>query len=524
MHPSGSTTSETLVSPNTRSPGTASASTPAVKQEPSDVSVSGSSPKQSKSEVTLPSEPNEAKSSEKGASADENGRKRKNFRRKHRNSHLGCGTCKKRRIKCDEMLPQCFNCVKGKLHCAYLNLDAPARNALRMAQFNQNLRGDASEEATASYYKEFHNDLQQPAAAAPIHSIPHVAMLQQVSPIGSVLNGAASVPIQVPVGQPQEYYSAGYIPYQIVPQMVNGASPSAAAPSGSIVPSVYHPMVQIQQQLSSSGKPTMVYSQVPLQVVPTGQIPHVVYQPQDPQLAIHGPPGPRKSSLVHIAPSGSSMEGLPVMVLNNHPDSIYERSPNMQSSGISMGMAPISAAQHIAAPAVAQVPRSYPPGVSMMSLGMAPSPIIHQVPQPGPYQPVGTLQQLSPVPQIAATPQLTQLHQIPQSAQMIHHQASVAAAAGSPTAKPVISPSGVLYTSPLPLAETLIGRSSHGSMAAPRRDLNLVKMKSEFVKSEFSNDFEKRAQAGSNERKYSTESPLSLNETEKIPSIKMLLS
>ncbi|QEL62813.1 hypothetical protein CJJ09_004994 [Candidozyma auris] len=55
---------------------------------------------------------------------------------------LGCGTCKKRRIKCDENLPQCFNCVKGKLHCAYLNLDAPARNALRLAQYNQNLRQD----------------------------------------------------------------------------------------------------------------------------------------------------------------------------------------------------------------------------------------------------------------------------------------------------------------------------------------------------------------------------------------------
>lgn len=68
--------------------------------------------------------------------------KKKNTRRKHRNSHLGCGTCKKRRIKCDENLPSCLNCLKGKLHCAYLNLDSNARNALRMAQYNQNLRND----------------------------------------------------------------------------------------------------------------------------------------------------------------------------------------------------------------------------------------------------------------------------------------------------------------------------------------------------------------------------------------------
>lgn len=67
-------------------------------------------------------------------------RKKKNSRRKHRNSHLGCGTCKKRRIKCDETLPACLNCLKGKLHCAYLNLDNNARNALRVAQYNQTIR------------------------------------------------------------------------------------------------------------------------------------------------------------------------------------------------------------------------------------------------------------------------------------------------------------------------------------------------------------------------------------------------
>lgn len=83
---------------------------------------------------------------------DDDTRKKKNSRRKHRNSHLGCGTCKKRRIKCDENLPQCFNCVKGKLHCAYLNLDAPARNALRMAQYNQNLRHDRHDDSKDDEY------------------------------------------------------------------------------------------------------------------------------------------------------------------------------------------------------------------------------------------------------------------------------------------------------------------------------------------------------------------------------------
>ncbi|CAK9441047.1 uncharacterized protein LODBEIA_P49160 [Lodderomyces beijingensis] len=74
-------------------------------------------------------------------------RRKKNSRRKHRNSHLGCGTCKKRRIKCDETLPSCLNCLKGKLHCAYLNLDNNARSALRLAQFNQNMRQEKLETA-----------------------------------------------------------------------------------------------------------------------------------------------------------------------------------------------------------------------------------------------------------------------------------------------------------------------------------------------------------------------------------------
>lgn len=74
-------------------------------------------------------------------------KRKRNSRRKHRNSHLGCGTCKKRRIKCDETLPSCLNCIKGKLHCAYLNLDNQARNALRLAQYNQSMRQERLREA-----------------------------------------------------------------------------------------------------------------------------------------------------------------------------------------------------------------------------------------------------------------------------------------------------------------------------------------------------------------------------------------
>lgn len=42
-------------------------------------------------------------------------------RKKHRNSKLGCATCKRRRIKCMENLPACTNCVKHRVRCEYLD-------------------------------------------------------------------------------------------------------------------------------------------------------------------------------------------------------------------------------------------------------------------------------------------------------------------------------------------------------------------------------------------------------------------
>ncbi|ODQ80499.1 hypothetical protein BABINDRAFT_166118 [Babjeviella inositovora NRRL Y-12698] len=58
-------------------------------------------------------------------------------RKKHKNSHLGCATCKKRRIRCDENLPSCFNCsrsINGKYVCSYLSLSDDALKQLKLAQ------------------------------------------------------------------------------------------------------------------------------------------------------------------------------------------------------------------------------------------------------------------------------------------------------------------------------------------------------------------------------------------------------
>ncbi|CUS20718.1 LAQU0S01e13058g1_1 [Lachancea quebecensis] len=53
--------------------------------------------------------------------------KKRVTRRRHRNSRLGCDECKKRRIKCDETLPECRNCQNRQKRgagerCSYLSM------------------------------------------------------------------------------------------------------------------------------------------------------------------------------------------------------------------------------------------------------------------------------------------------------------------------------------------------------------------------------------------------------------------
>ncbi|KLU85830.1 hypothetical protein MAPG_04850 [Magnaporthiopsis poae ATCC 64411] len=44
---------------------------------------------------------------------------RLNARRSHRKSRNGCGTCKRRKIKCDEHRPSCRNCIRHGVACSF---------------------------------------------------------------------------------------------------------------------------------------------------------------------------------------------------------------------------------------------------------------------------------------------------------------------------------------------------------------------------------------------------------------------
>lgn len=430
---------------------------------------------------------------------EELSRRKKNLRRKHRNSHLGCGTCKKRRIKCDEMLPQCFNCVKGKLHCAYLNLDAPARSALRMAQYNQNMRADPPEELAGSYYKEYQTD------ATHAHRL-----LIQMQPVIQQAVAAA----------PSEYFPAGYVPYQLVPQMVNGAPVSASSAAAGMVPSMYRPMVLIQQPVQQPGKaaqaPTVMYSQVPVQMVSATHIPQVMYQHQE-QMPMHLVPKP---GLVHMAPM-APMEGLPMMVLKSPGDAASAAAYESSSSPSAMGSAAHSRPS-ISGPflnqSMAQIPRLYPPGVTpvIMSHGaVAHGGMVQQIAPGGPYQ-MAMHQQLSPVPQLAQTPLFSLLHH---AGQVIGHP-GMAGVSVSPMVKPMLTPSGALYyATPIMLSAPILERQM--SSSGPGKHEPEIRVKTGFVKSEYTTEFEKEAEK---KKRYNTDSPEPINESEKVPSIKMLLS
>ncbi|EGW30719.1 uncharacterized protein SPAPADRAFT_62580 [Spathaspora passalidarum NRRL Y-27907] len=213
--------------------------------------------------------PPTSSSEPKELSSSSSSRKKKNSRRKHRNSHLGCGTCKRRRIKCDETLPACLNCLKGKLHCAYLNLDSNARNALRMAQYNQNMRqeklSDAAfkkEEATAvAAANATANTVNAQGIPTIIHAPPqHVQLVQPYAP-----------------GQPTTNLSPQYVTQAIHQPMTTGAAPGATplattattVPAPTVVQSPYGPLVAV---LTNTGSvvyaPTSTLSQ-PLQILTT---------------------------------------------------------------------------------------------------------------------------------------------------------------------------------------------------------------------------------------------------------------
>lgn len=60
-------------------------------------------------------------------------------RKRHTNSKLGCANCKRKKIRCDESLPLCKNCLKGKKDtCSYLSLSQDAIEKIKLTHSLRN--------------------------------------------------------------------------------------------------------------------------------------------------------------------------------------------------------------------------------------------------------------------------------------------------------------------------------------------------------------------------------------------------
>ena len=199
--------------------------------------------------------------------------RKKNLRRKHRNSHLGCGTCKKRRIKCDENLPSCHNCLKGKLHCAYLSMDVNQRNQLRMAQYNQLLRQEKLDAAHA-------------VAVAAVNGLPPPRLSLTLPKLGLQV-----YPTPAPMAPGVPFAGAAQVGQPIIvltPYGPSIATTSMVTPSGAPVPIAMLPPQAGGQAGGLYYMPVMQQLPPP----PPPPPPHQAPPPPPPQAGMAPPPQP----------------------------------------------------------------------------------------------------------------------------------------------------------------------------------------------------------------------------------------
>ncbi|KAF7125541.1 hypothetical protein CNMCM5793_001780 [Aspergillus hiratsukae] len=96
-------------------------------------------------------------------------------RRTHQKSRLGCKTCKKRRVKCDEKKPTCTNCRQHAVICDYATESAasprPPRRQFQFKQSRYEIQTDPQNTTDTSTQSSSPTDLSGPAPPPPLESI-----------------------------------------------------------------------------------------------------------------------------------------------------------------------------------------------------------------------------------------------------------------------------------------------------------------------------------------------------------------
>lgn len=87
-------------------------------------------------------------------------------RRRHTNSKLGCSNCKRKKIRCDEGLPECGNCSRGKRdRCSYLSLSSAESNRIKLTH---SLRKSQNKLLNQDYRLPASTWTKIPASQAPV--------------------------------------------------------------------------------------------------------------------------------------------------------------------------------------------------------------------------------------------------------------------------------------------------------------------------------------------------------------------
>ncbi|XRM45013.1 transcription factor [Aspergillus tubingensis] len=72
-------------------------------------------------------------------------------RKGHRKSRLGCKTCKRRRVKCDEIKPHCTNCLRHSIECDYSSQPQTDSNSTPPSQQSDSVSPQSQGPSTDSY-------------------------------------------------------------------------------------------------------------------------------------------------------------------------------------------------------------------------------------------------------------------------------------------------------------------------------------------------------------------------------------
>ena len=132
-----------------------------------------------------------------------------------------------------------FKLFKGKLHCAYLNLDNNARNALRVAQYNQTIRQeklDANSSSSTTANINNNTKLIDPSKDN--------ILVQQQQPVGIVQSLAHGISIVPP--HPSTAAAAGS---QNAPMMATG--PGSYPMAATVLPNNQTLVTAVPQQLQA---------------------------------------------------------------------------------------------------------------------------------------------------------------------------------------------------------------------------------------------------------------------------------